>query len=319
MVLDKELVCKNMTAIIGGKMNSAIIYNVQKFSVHDGPGIRTTVFFKGCPLKCLWCHNPESQEIKKQILFDSDKCVLCGICSKICPQNAMTIEKNKLMTDFDKCNYCGQCEVYCVKGARQVAGKEYTIDEILKEVIKDKVFYEQSNGGVTVSGGEPLLQINFVEELFKRLKDKNIHTAVDTCGAVGFESIRRIAPYTDIFLYDIKLMDDEKHREYTGMSNKLILDNLKKLSQIHNNINLRMPIIEGVNGDERHIEKTIDFIKELKINKVNLLPYHDIARHKYKKLGILYEDAKMSKPSDEKMQHFKELFEKEGYEVKIGG
>lgn len=308
-----------MTTIIGGKMNSAIIFNVQKFSVHDGPGIRTTVFLKGCPLKCLWCHNPESQEIEKQMLFDRDKCVLCGTCIKICPQKAITIENNKLTTDFDKCNYCRQCEVYCIKGTRQVAGKEYTIDEILKEVIKDKVFYEQSNGGVTISGGEPLLQINFVEELLKKLKDKNIHTAVDTSGAVGFENIRRTAPYTDIFLYDIKLMDDEKHKEYTGVSNKLILDNLKKLSQIHNNINLRMPIIEGVNGDESHIEKTIAFIKGLNINKVNLLPYHDIARHKYKKLDILYEEEKMSKPSDEKMQHFKEMFEREGYEVKIGG
>jgi pyruvate formate lyase activating enzyme len=299
-------------------MNSAIIFNVQKFSVHDGPGIRTTVFFKGCPLRCLWCHNPESQKTKKQMLFDSDKCVLCGTCVKMCPQKAITIENNKLTTNFDKCNYCGQCEVYCTKGARQVVGKEYTIDEIFKEVIKDKVFYEQSNGGVTVSGGEPLLHIDFVEELFKRLKEKNIHTAVDTCGAVDFENLRRIAPYTDVFLYDIKLIDDEKHKEYAGMSNKLILDNLKKLSQIHNNINLRMPIIEGVNGDESHIEKTIDFIKELNISKVNLLPYHDIARHKYKKLDILYEDG-MSKPTDEKMQHFKEMFEREGYEVKIGG
>lgn len=300
-------------------MNTAIIFNIQKFSVHDGPGIRTTVFIKGCPLKCLWCHNPESQEVKKQMLFDSNKCVLCETCVKICPQNAITLENNKLMTDPDKCNHCRQCEVYCIPGARQVAGKEYTVEEIIKEVMKDKVFYEQSNGGVTVSGGEPLIQINFVEELLKRLKEENIHTAVDTCGAVSFESIQRAAPYTDVFLYDIKLMDDEKHREFIGMSNKLILDNLRKLSQIHNNINLRMPIIEGVNADEIHIEKTIDFIKELNIKKVNLLPYHDIARHKYKKLDIVYKDEKMSKPSDGKMQRFKEMFEKKGYETKIGG
>lgn len=305
--------------IIGDKMNIANIFNIQKFSVHDGPGIRTTIFFKGCPLKCLWCHNPESQSYKKQILYDMDKCNLCGTCVKLCSRKAIKIEKGKLITDYDKCNYCGQCEIYCVKGARQVAGKEYTVDEVLKEVLKDRVFYEQSNGGVTLSGGEPLIQIDFVEELLKKLKEENIHTAVDTCGAVNFENIQRAAQYTDVFLYDIKLMNDEEHQVFTGASNKIILDNLRKLSEIHNNINLRMPIIEGVNSDESHIEKTIDYIKSINIKKINLLPYHDIAKHKYKKLGMIYEDEKMSKPSDEKMQHFKEMLEKEGYEVKIGG
>ncbi len=300
-------------------MNTANIFNVQKFSVHDGPGIRTTVFFKGCPLRCLWCHNPESMSGKKQMLFDSDKCVFCGTCVKICPQNAVKAENNRIITDESECVYCGQCEVYCIPGARQVVGRDYTVEELFKEVIKDKVFYEQSGGGVTVSGGEPLLQTDFVEEFFKRLKEENIHTAVDTCGVVKFENIRRISRYTDVFLYDIKLMDDAKHKEFTGMSNELILDNLKKLSEIHKNINLRMPIIEGVNADVNHIEKTMNFINGFGIKKVNLLPYHDIAVHKYRKLGIVYEGEKMSKPSDEKMRFIKKMFEREGYEVKIGG
>lgn len=300
-------------------MIKANIFNIQKFSVHDGPGIRTTVFLKGCPLKCMWCHNPESQKINKQMLYDRDKCILCGTCVKVCPQKAIKIENNMLTTDEDICNHCGLCEIYCIPGARQVAGKEYTVDEILKEALKDKIFYEQSNGGVTVSGGEPLIQIDFVEELLKKLKKENIHTAVDTCGAVNFENLKIVSPYTDVFLYDIKLMDDEKHKAFTGMSNKLILDNLKKLSQIHENINIRMPIIEGVNADEQHITDTIEFIKNLNIKNVNLLPYHDIAKHKYKKLHIIYEDEKMSKPSDDKMQKFKKMFEKEGYKVKIGG
>lgn len=300
-------------------MNTANIFNIQKFSVHDGPGIRTTVFFKGCPLKCLWCHNPESQNINTQILYDRDKCVLCGTCEKICPKGAIKIENNNLTTDEDKCDCCGQCVIYCIQGARQIAGKEYTVDDVLKEVLKDRVFYEKSSGGVTLSGGEPLIHIDFVEELLKKLKDNNIHTAVDTCGAVSFENLKRAAKYADVFLYDIKLMDDEKHMEFIGMSNKLILDNLKKLSEIHKNINIRMPIIEGVNGDEEHIIKTIGFIEGLNISKVNLLPYHDIAKHKYKKLGKVYEDDRMSKPSDEKMQKFKEMFENKGYKVKIGG
>lgn len=300
-------------------MNTATIFNIQKFSIHDGPGIRTTVFFKGCPLKCLWCHNPESQESKRQILYDAHKCVLCGTCVKVCPQNAIKIENNILTTDMDKCDFCGLCEIYCIKEARQIVGKDYTVEEVLKEVLKDKVFYEKSNGGVTVSGGEPLIYIDFIEELFKKLKEENIHTAVDTCGAVSFENLVRIAKYTDLFLYDIKLMDDEKHKMYVGTSNKLILENLKKLSKVHNNINIRMPIIEGVNAEDSHFEKTIEFIKNLNIRKINLLPYHDIAKHKYKKLGMDYEEAKMSKPSDEKMQLFKDMLENKGYEVKIGG
>ncbi len=297
----------------------ATIFNIQKFSVHDGPGIRTTVFFKGCPLKCLWCHNPESQNTQKEILHDINKCVLCGKCVEVCPQNAVRIENNVVLTDNNKCNHCGECVIYCIPGARQIAGKEYTVDEVLKEVIKDKVFYEHSNGGVTVSGGEPLIQIDFVEELLKKLKENNIHTAVDTCGDVNFENLKRVAPYTDVFLYDLKVMDDEKHKEFVGISNKLILENLKKLSLIHNNINLRMIIVEGVNADEKHIKEVLKFIENLNIKKINLLPYHDIAKHKYKKLNMIYEDHKMKKPSEEKMQIFKEMFESNNYNVKIGG
>lgn len=300
-------------------MNTANIFNIQKFSIHDGPGIRTTVFFKGCPLRCLWCHNPESQSFKKQMLFDGDKCVLCGKCVESCPQGAVKIQKNVPVTDQDKCIGCRKCEIYCIPGARQVAGMEYTVEEVMKEVMKDEVFYEQSGGGVTLSGGEPLAQTDFVEELLRELKKENIHTAVDTCGAVKFEDIKRISAYTDLFLYDVKLMDDKKHTEFIGMSNELIFDNLRKLSKIHKDINIRMPIIEGVNADVKHIQETIDLIKGMNIVNVSLLPYHDIAKHKYKELGILYEEDRMSKPSDEKLQHFKGMFEKEGYKVKIGG
>lgn len=300
-------------------MNTVAIFNIQKFSIHDGPGIRTTVFLKGCPLKCLWCHNPESQEYEKQILYDAEKCVLCGTCVKVCPKNAIKIEDSILTTDMYKCDFCGLCEIYCIQEARQVVGKHYSVEEVLKEVLKDRIFYEKSGGGVTVSGGEPLMFIDFVEELLKKLKEENIHTAVDTSGAVNFESLERIAEYTDLFLYDIKLMDDEMHKKYIKASNKTILENLKKLSKIHNNINIRLPIIEGVNADTDHIERIIDFIKDLNIKKVNLLPYHDIAKHKYKKLDMDYEEEKMSKPSEEKMQRFMSMFESKGYEVKIGG
>lgn len=300
-------------------LEKGIIFNIQKFSVHDGPGIRTTVFFKGCPLKCLWCHNPESQDSKKEMLYDRKKCVLCRTCEAVCSLKAVRQDADRMVTDMDKCAFCGKCVIYCMYGAREIAGKEYTVDEVLKAVLQDKVFYRQSGGGVTVSGGEPLMQIDFVEELLNRLKGEGIHTAVDTCGAASFDALKRSAPYTDLFLYDIKLMDDQKHKEYTGVSNKFIIDNLIKLNKIHNNINIRMPIIEGVNADVSHIEQTLDVIKGLNIKKVSLLPYHDFAKYKYYKLGRTYDENRMAKPSDEKMNIYKEMFEKEGYEVKIGG
>lgn len=306
-------------------MKSSLLFNVQKFSLHDGPGIRTTVFFKGCPLKCRWCHNPEGLSNKIEILFNQDKCTLCGECIKRCPKSAIQIINNRIETDMTKCCFCDECTHYCVNRAREIAGKEYSIDELLKIILKDKIFYEESNGGVTLSGGEPVMQIDFVEELLKRLKQENIHTAVDTSGVMPFEYYERIYKYTDLFLYDIKLIDDDKHKKFTGLSNATILDNLKKLSKIHNNINIRLPIIDGVNSvngvnaDDEHINCVINLIKGLGIKKINLLPYHDISRHKYKKLNMEYDGLEMKVPSEEKMEYFKHKLENEGYTVIIGG
>jgi pyruvate formate lyase activating enzyme len=301
-----------------GIIMKASIFNIQKFSIHDGPGIRTTVFFKGCPLQCIWCHNPESQNSGKEILYDKNKCTLCGSCIKICQNNAIEIKDNDLEMNMDKCTFCGDCTVSCINSARQIAGKEYTVDQVMKEVLKDRVFYKNSKGGVTLSGGEPLIYAAFVEELLMKLKKENIHTAVDTCGAVDFKVLERISEYTDLFLYDIKSTDEEKHILYTGVSNKNIIENLIKLSKIHNNINLRLPIIEGINADENHIFEILKLIKNTNIKKINLLPYHDIAMHKYEKLGRKYYEY-MKRPADEKLKRYKGIFEKEGYRVKIGG
>ena len=296
----------------------ANIFNIQKFSVHDGPGIRTTVFFKGCPLKCIWCHNPESQNSDKEILYDKNKCSLCGNCIRACQNNAIEIKNNVLKTNMDKCSFCSDCTICCINSARQIAGKEYTVDEVVEEVLKDRVFYKNSKGGVTLSGGEPLIYGEFVEELLNKLKEENIHTAVDTCGYADFKLIERISKYTDLFLYDLKLMDDEKHILYTGVSNAIIIDNLRKLSKIRKKINLRLPLIEGINDDEDNIFEILKLIKNTNIKKINLLPYHDIAMHKYEKLGRTY-SKNMKRPADEKLERIKEIFEKEGYKVKIGG
>ena len=296
----------------------ANIFNIQRFSIHDGPGIRTTVFFKGCHLKCTWCHNPESQNSEREILYDKNKCTLCGKCMKACKNNAIEIKNNILTTNMDKCTFKGDCTVCCINSARQVAGKEYTVDEVVGEVLKDRVFYKNSKGGVTLSGGEPLIYADFVEELLKKLKKENIHTAVDTCGYGDFEVLERISKYTDLFLYDLKLMDDDKHILYTGLSNAVIIDNLIRLSKIHKNINLRLPLIEGINADEDNMIRILKFIKDTNVKKINFLPYHDIGRHKYEKLSRPYSEN-MKRPADEKLKRFKEIFEKEGYKVKIGG
>jgi len=219
---------------------------------------------------------------------------------------------------MDKCTFNGDCIVCCINSARQIAGKEYTVDEVLKEVTKDRIFYKNSRGGVTLSGGEPLIYAKFVEELLMKLKEENIHTAVDTCGYGDFKTIEKISKYTDLFLYDLKLMEDKEHILYTGVSNAIIIDNLRRLSITHNNIHLRLPLIEGINADEDNILKILKLIKDINIKKINLLPYHDIAMHKYEKLGRRYSDS-MKRPADEKLKRFREIFEKEGYKVKIGG
>ncbi len=300
-------------------MDKGMVFNIQKFSIHDGPGIRTTVFFKGCPLNCLWCHNPESQSFDKELMINRDKCTGCGRCVQKCKSNAISMKDGLPVNDFDKCTVCGTCTDFCINNAREIVGEEKAINEILKEIDKDSVFYDQSQGGVTFSGGEAMCQINVLEQLAMRCKEKGISVAVDTCGYVPFESFERILEYVDVFLYDIKLMDSSLHKKYTGVGNELILENLIKLSERGANINLRIPVIAGINEDDETIKSILNFIKETNINKVNLLPYHDIARNKYERLGKTYESTLMEVPSSERMKELKEMFEKSGYKTKIGG
>ncbi len=263
-------------------MTKGMIFDIQRNSFVDGPGIRTTVFFKGCNLKCAWCHNPESQCFNKQMMFYKNKCTDCGKCKEVCPYN------------LEKCDFCGKCELYCPKSARQICGKEMKTDEIIAEIIKDKDFYEASNGGVTFSGGECMLQIDFLSELLKMCKGNGVHTAVDTVGHIKWESFEKILPYTDLFLYDIKFFDTEKHKEYTGVDNKLILENLKKLSNTGKNIIVRIPIIGGANDTVEEMQKIADFLKPLNLVKVELLPYHKMGEHKCKALGLKFQEFTVS-------------------------
>lgn len=263
----------------------AKIFDIKRFAVHDGKGIRTTVFFKGCPLKCVWCHNPEGIDFKRQLAFYKEKCISCGECVKVCPQNAHTIEKDIHSFNRKKCNICGKCEQVCFSEALKVYGKEMTIDMLMPLLLEDKEFYLSSGGGVTLSGGECLAQADFCAELLKQLKSNGINTAVDTCGFAPKDAIDKVTPYTDIFLYDIKAFDENIHIECTGQTNKSILKNLKYISECGKEIEVRIPYVPKFN--ENQIEKIAFFLTQLKnISKVKVLPYHNYAGSKYNSLGI---------------------------------
>ncbi len=273
-------------------MEKGIIFDIIRNSFVDGPGIRTSVFFKGCNLKCAWCHNPESQTFHKQMMFYKDKCTGCGKCKEVCHYN------------LQKCDFCGKCEIFCPNDARKICGKEMTVEDVFTEIIKDKSFYENSGGGVTFSGGECMLQVDFLVEILKKCKENGIHTAVDTAGHIPFESFEKVLPYTDLFLYDIKSMDTKTHEKYVGVGNELILENLAKLLKTDANIWARIPIIPTVNDTIEQMQKIKTFFEENgKPQKIELLPYHKMGEHKYNALGLDCET--FTPPSDEKMRNLK--------------
>lgn len=300
-------------------MEQAVIVNIQKFSVHDGPGIRSTVFFKGCPLRCTWCHNPGTQQFHIQMLYDEPKCVRCMKCMEVCPVGAITYEQDRMVTDEDKCNQCGKCIEVCLPQARAILGRNMSVQDVLKEVLKDEVFYRHSGGGVTLSGGEPLSQPAFALELLKALNEHGIHTAVDTSGAVDFHVFEQVMPYTDVFLYDLKAVDHKIHQHWTGLSNRRILENLGKLSQAGATLFIRIPLIDGVNTSEDSITSFLDILKDIRLKQVNLLPYHDFSRHKYQKLGRAYKDEGMDVPSSEHLKQIQKRFIEAGHTTYIGG
>jgi len=270
-----------------------LVFNIQKFSIHDGIGIRTLVFMKGCPLKCKWCANPESQSFKKEIMFLKEKCIGCGSCSSNCPQNGIDIETYTINRAI--CDGCGQCAKHCYANAKKTIGESMTIDQIMEKVEKDRIFYRNSNGGVTVGGGEPLAQADFVAKLIKRLKESHIHTAIETCGYAPWEKCEDIFRNLDQVFFDIKHMDSKKHKEITGVSNELILENAKRLASLDGNRNIvfRIPLIPGYNQEDENIIETGRFIGALSKENTNIeteiLLYHNMGENKYNGLDKQYE------------------------------
>lgn len=300
------------------------VTNIQKYSIHDGDGIRTTVFFKGCHLKCLWCHNPETQRFEPELQVDTAKCTGCGRCAAVCPHDAITVSaEGKAVIDRSKCTVCGKCQDVCLGNLRIVVGREYTVKELVKILLQDQMFYEESGGGVTLSGGEVMaMDIDYLLSLVKALHREGIDVTIDTCGQAPYSSYEAIMPYVHTWLYDVKVMDEDKHRKYIGMGNKVILDNLRKIAAAGARIYIRIPTVKEVNGDCESMQQIIDFLRENDIRppQVNLLPYHSTGSHKYGKLGRDYLAAGLTAPSDEEMQAFVKQWNEAGFaNVKIGG
>lgn len=305
-----------------------LIFDIKRYSINDGPGIRITIFLKGCPLKCAWCHNPESQSPAVQKFYTASKCIGAQDCIEVCPNNALTLTPEGIVTDVNACNLCGKCADACPSKAIEMSGRLYDVPELMRIIERERVHFEHSGGGVTFSGGEPLMHPDFLIEMLLACGEHNLHRTIDTSGFAYTETLLKVAKHTDLFLYDLKLMDEAKHQKWTGVSNKLILKNLKALTEIGANINIRIPLIKNVNCDEKELTEMAKFIADLEniryrpefaLPTVNLLSYHNIAANKYHKLGSKYEEFEMAEPSEDELSHAISIFEKFGIETEIGG
>ena len=295
---------------------NGLVFDIQHFSIYDGPGIRTTVFMKGCSLDCAWCHNPESISSKKEIQTYFFKCIGCGKCFEVCPQNAHIVNDDGRLYDRDLCIQCGTCTDNCYSGALVMTGEEMSVNNIVEEVSRDILFYKDSGGGVTVSGGEPLLQAEFVKHLLAEIKKVGIHTAVDTAGNVPFTTFEAVLPYTDLFLYDIKTMDSDIHKKFTGAGNKRILENLSQLSRFGNPIRIRIPVIPSVNAELDEIEKIAAYLSKLEnIEAVEPLAYHSLGAGKLESMGADGKRQVFQVPKRKVMVEIYELFETYGLKV----
>ena len=297
------------------------IFDIKRYSIHDGPGIRTTVFLKGCPLHCVWCHNPESIAPEPELMHWPSRCTRCYDCLGSCPPGALSKSPDgSVVIDRARCDLCGKCAEACLYDAMQIVGREMSEDEVVDEVEKDRIFYEQSGGGVTFSGGDPLAQPAFLEALLDACRGRGLRTAVDTAGASSNGALERAAAKADLVLFDLKHMDDKKHIEMTGVSNKPILENLTRLAAGPAEVWVRIPLIAGVNDDEASVARTIDFLSALpKIRRIGLLPYHSGGLDKAARIGRGEDFRKCESPSEERLAAVEAAFRRAGFEVHRGG
>lgn len=292
-----------------------MIFDIKRYAINDGPGIRTAVFFKGCPLDCWWCHNPEGQSGKPQLIFRSNRCKSSRVCLQACPKEAITWNEGSV-TNWDECDDCGKCAEVCFAGAREIIGQDMTINQLMTEIERDIPFYDQSVGGVTFTGGEPMQQREFLRDALLACKAQQIHTTVDTSGYTSWEKLSSILPLVDLFLYDMKLMNANKHIKFTSVSNRKILDNLHKLSSARAHIIVRIPLIPGINDDNENIKLCGSFLAALPhLDGIELMPYHEIGIAKYQALGMNYRLANTISPTNDQIGMVEELLS--GYHLPV--
>lgn len=299
-------------------MITGMIFDIKRYAIHDGPGIRTTLFFKGCPLHCWWCHNPEGQSFDPELMIWPERCINCRTCVSACPNSAVSTANGSIVTDRSKCKACGVCAEKCPANAREIVGKKFSVDGLMQEAEKDVPFYDESGGGITISGGEPLAQPMFLNAFSSACKKEGIHVALDTNGYAKTEIVMKVSRNVDLFLYDLKVMDDKKHKLHTGVSNKLILKNLKRLDSLGKRIIVRFPLIPSVNSDEENVRSMSDFVSRLKnVEEIDILPYHRLGVEKAKRLGKTAKSFKNL--SNEMVENIAKELKSFGLKVKIGG
>ncbi|MFW9819382.1 MAG: glycyl-radical enzyme activating protein [Candidatus Thorarchaeota archaeon] len=293
------------------------IFNIQRYSIHDGPGIRTTVFLKGCPLRCKWCSNPESINPFPELFLRRDRCDYCNQCIEVCAPKAIFFDKDIIQINRTECNLCMKCIEVCPLDVINITGKKVSVHDIISEVMQDELFYNNSGGGVTISGGEPLYQLEFTFILLKEFKRKSIHTTIDTTGYAKGEDIEKILPYVDLFLFDLKHLDSEIHQKETGIQNEIILHNFERILNSKKRVWVRVPVIPNFNDSVEYMESLAKFLSKKPIEKISLLKYHEWGKHKYKYLDRIYPLQNANFIDDDLILKFKNIIESYGLKVTL--